>query len=445
MARRKENAKPGAVPFRIIIHIGREYLLSFAISFLFFFIVFFINQMLLLAEDILSKNAALDQTMLLLLYSLPSVVAIAFPFSALAGALMTSASLNADNEFLALSAAGISPRALFAPFLVMGLLASGISFTANDYFLPRGSMAFRKVYGKLVATSAAIELSPYSIKRYADTVIVTGSKQGEEIGEVLIFEPGREDSNSFISAGKAKLQIDPDGNRALIEMTDVVEHRIPSGDQQKFSLSTAGGISYRLKLKEPVVGFSGSSPSEMSSRALHENVVKKRQALDIRVADAQRQESALRAELFSLYSAHAGVADASPDAATAKARAETAQKLQRTTVALSQSDTSRPKDRSLQIYELEYSKKFAIPAAGFFFSLLAFPLGLGTKRAGRTAGFGMALLLSTMYWGLLFAGQTLGLRSSLSPVLAIWAPNILVLLAGLATWQVRKRGARRTI
>jgi lipopolysaccharide export system permease protein len=112
---------------------------------------------------------------------------------------------------------------------------------------------------------------------------------------------------------------------------------------------------------------------------------------------------------------------------------------------LDQALSIRPKDRSLQLYELEYNKKFAIPAAGFFFSLLAFPLGLGTKRSGRTAGFGVALILSTLYWGLLFAGQTLGLRSEIAPGLAMWAPNALVLSMAALLWFLRKRGNRRIV
>jgi len=49
-------------------------------------------------------------------------------------------------------------------------------------------------------------------------------------------------------------------------------------------------------------------------------------------------------------------------------------------------------DTSLQIYRLELQKKFVIPSACFFFALLAFPLGLGSRKAGRSAGFGLALL-----------------------------------------------------
>lgn len=213
------------IPLTVLRYIAGEFLLSLGISFLFFFVVFFVNQILLLAEDILAKNAPLAQTLLLLLYSLPSVVAIAFPFSALAGALMTSARLNSDNEILAFSSLGISPKTLYTPFLVLGLAVSLLSFAANDYLLPRGARSFKKVYADLVQASASIELAPFSVKRYKDLVVVTGEKKGEEIGNILLFEAAKDSRQSFISAATASLSLDDENSAALISMTDVMEHR----------------------------------------------------------------------------------------------------------------------------------------------------------------------------------------------------------------------------
>jgi len=428
-------------PRTAFLYIVREFCLSFAISFLFFFVVFFINQILLLAEDILAKNAPLDQTILLLLYSLPSVVAIAFPFSALAGALMTSARLNTDNEILAFSALGVSPATLYAPFLVMGLVASLLSFAANDYFLPRSAVAFRRIYGQLVARSASIELTPFSVKRYTKAIVVTGAGEGGDIGDILLFETDEKKVNKVISAGRASIAIDPDGSQAVIEMSDILEHSVQLDEKSKFSISKADTLLYRFMLKDPIVGFSGSSPSEMSSRDLLENLRKKRNTLDARKKDIARQEAETRARLTTAYLS-GGPGQPEPAATASKERQQT---LQRAVSALAQAQSALPSDRSLQIYELEYNKKFAIPSAGFFFAFLAFPLGLGTKRAGRTAGFGMALLLSSLYWGLLFVGQTAGLRSAVSPALAMWAPNGLVLAATAVVWVIRRSGGRRSV
>jgi lipopolysaccharide export system permease protein len=431
------------IPLTVLRYIAGEFLLSLGISFLFFFVVFFVNQILLLAEDILAKNAPLAQTLLLLLYSLPSVVAIAFPFSALAGALMTSARLNSDNEILAFSSLGISPKTLYTPFLVLGLAVSLLSFAANDYLLPRGARSFKKVYADLVQASASIELAPFSVKRYKDLVVVTGEKKGEEIGNILLFEAAKDSRQSFISAATASLSLDDENSAALISMTDVMEHRTKGEKGGGFVVSSAETLLYRFTLREPIIGYSSSGPYELSTKELSLAIEKKRGSLQRRIDDAQRQGSTARSELLSRYQRESSISAPRNGGDGNKKTSESS--LARGLSSLDQALSIRPKDRSLQLYELEYNKKFAIPAAGFFFSLLAFPLGLGTKRSGRTAGFGVALILSTLYWGLLFAGQTLGLRSEIAPGLAMWAPNALVLSMAALLWFLRKRGNRRIV
>jgi lipopolysaccharide export system permease protein len=87
-------------------------------------------------------------------------------------------------------------------------------------------------------------------------------------------------------------------------------------------------------------------------------------------------------------------------------------------------------DRSLQIYLLEYYKKFSIPFACFAFICFAFPVGMFTKRSGRSVGFGIGLFVTIIFWGILFAGQTMGIRMYFPPFLSMWLPDILILSVG---------------
>ncbi len=426
-------------------------MLSLFISFCFFFVIFFINQILLMAEEILSKNVPLHKTILLLFYSLPSIVTISFPFSALAGGLMASARLNSDNEFLAMAASGISIRTMYLPFIIIGLLSSFISFQSNDYFLPRGTKAFQREYGRLVAKSASVELGAYSVKNYAQMTIVTGEKKDDAIGAVLLYPqsgtPGVS-SKTLIAAGKARFSISPDQYNALVTMDSVWQQEIDTKKPNHFSISRAEQVQYRIKISEPIAGFSSAGPSEMSSAQIKVKITDKTANLEKRISDSRIQKSRTRVRLISAYGTelYSAPEEAIP-VKTVKAKNNPAEAplaaLAKSTNEYRASVTALPQDRTLQIYKLEYHKKFSIPAAGFFFSLLAFPLGLGTGKAGRTAGFGLALLLSVVYWALLFAGQTLGLRSALEPGLAMWAPDLLVLAAAALMLVLRHFSSRR--
>jgi lipopolysaccharide export system permease protein len=96
-------------------------------------------------------------------------------------------------------------------------------------------------------------------------------------------------------------------------------------------------------------------------------------------------------------------------------------------------------DRTLQIFSIEFHKKFSIPFGCFAFAVLAFPLGRFAKRSGRSVGFGLGLFVAIVYWSLLVGGQTIGVQNqTTSPALMMWLPNIVVVVAGMAMLSLRR-------
>ena len=74
--------------YLLIRYLVKELLLYFTIAFLFFFMIFFVNQILLLAEDILKKRVPVADVVRLIVYSLPAIIAQSAPFATLVGFLM---------------------------------------------------------------------------------------------------------------------------------------------------------------------------------------------------------------------------------------------------------------------------------------------------------------------------------------------------------------------
>jgi lipopolysaccharide export system permease protein len=108
--------------------------------------------------------------------------------------------------------------------------------------------------------------------------------------------------------------------------------------------------------------------------------------------------------------------------------------LRPSTASVKSKRANKPIDRNLDLYRLEYYKKFSIPAGAAFFVVLSFPIGARARRAGRSVGFGLGLLIAVVYWALLLGGQTLGTRLGFSPFWAMWLPDIFVFIAGLGAW-----------
>ncbi|MDR0451812.1 MAG: LptF/LptG family permease, partial [Treponema sp.] len=129
-----------SVSLTMFKYIVRETLFAFFVAFLFFFFIFFVNQLLLMAKEILSKKVPPFQVALLVVYALPSIIAMAAPFAALVGTLMSIGRLSSDNEILVMLSSGLSYRNIFLPAIAVGIFISLISFFTNDVLLPLGTL-----------------------------------------------------------------------------------------------------------------------------------------------------------------------------------------------------------------------------------------------------------------------------------------------------------------
>ncbi len=76
---------------------------------------------------------------------------------------------------------------------------------------------------------------------------------------------------------------------------------------------------------------------------------------------------------------------------------------------------------------VELQRKLAFPFVTFVMTLLAVPFGVAAGRRGTVYGIGLGIVLALGYWIAFSAFIALGKAGLLSPVLAAWSPNIIVL------------------
>jgi lipopolysaccharide export LptBFGC system permease protein LptF len=226
---------------------------------------------------------------------------------------------------------------------------------------------------------------------------------------------------------------------AILNMNNFTElKKLNAGSAGDFSVTKAGAAEIRIRIREPLINYSSTAPSEMSLLMLANKIKEKERMLDDRIKEKASQEATTLDRLRLNYDLIA--IETQQKESTNKNGS--LQLLQNDLTSLVNKMRSlknqKISDASLQVYRLEYEKKLVLPSACFFFALLALPLGIGSKRAGRAAGFGIALLLSVIYWALLFLGQTLGYRQNTNPVISMWMPNFVMLLATCSLWIVRK-------
>jgi lipopolysaccharide export LptBFGC system permease protein LptF len=77
--------------------------------------------------------------------------------------------------------------------------------------------------------------------------------------------------------------------------------------------------------------------------------------------------------------------------------------------------------------QVELQRKLAFPFVTLVMTLLAIPFGVSVGRHGALYGIGLGIVIALCYWTLISAFVAIGRAGLLPPLLAGWAPNILVL------------------
>lgn len=415
----------------ISIYIAKEYLISFAVSFLFFFFIFFVNQILLLAQKILAKNVPVHEVLLLLLYSLPMVIYFSAPFASLVGALMAVGRLSSDNEIQACQASGIPYFRIFSPLLVIGLILSMVSFSVNDYLQPAGNQAFYTLYKEILNRNPAMELEPYSVNRYQDIVIITGNVQGNTIDQIMIIDSTAEKDERIITARQAVfLEETEHEDMITFELVDVFSQTADNKEREKFEYFQSELMVYNILVSNFIPSRSTLSPSEMTSADVYDVIKEKSAALELRM---DSHENRILFDLVALSSIYTADLDSSNQYHNHLNRLNHYEKE------IFDLEQKEIYDRSLQIHRLEFNKKFSLPFACLAFVVFAFPVGMFSKRSGRSVGFGIGLFVAIFYWSMFFVGQTLTYRVNFDPFWAVWIPNGVIILLGIFFYYLRFR------
>ena len=411
----------------IFRYIMTEALFSFFIAFLFFFFIFFVNQILLMAKEVLTKRVPFDLVALLILYSLPTVIAMAAPFASLVGTLMTVGRLTSDNEILVLLSSGLSYRNVFLPAVIVGLLVSIMSFFTNDVLLPAGTIQFNRLWRQILVSIPALELEANSVKRFRDTVIVTGDVTGITIDNVIIMDKTSDGERRVIMANNAELK---DGGREglSLEMEKAFIQSSKEIIREDYDYANTGFLQYWVSNDDIIQSGVSISPREMSSRDVYTAIIGKRGDLAVRLNDRKGRVLAQAFSLEKIYRA------GPPGEGWTRKNNNVSSFLREL-----QSFYGLKTDRSLTLHLIEFNKKFSMPFGAFFFVFLSVSLGLMAKKSGQTVGFIFGVIISVIYWVMLFYGQTMGLRFGTSPFWSMWFPNITCLIAGVVLAIIRIR------
>ncbi len=148
----------------------------------------------------------------MLLRVMPLIVAkvlpFIFPVAILLATTMVYGRMSADNEIVALRAAGVHLWFIVAPALLLGLLASGVSLYLADWYIPGSRVRIRQMLARHVAEWLDRRLAQTPI-RLGRVGIRHHGKHGSVLKAITITEYGEQGQPElFISAEEASYYVD---------------------------------------------------------------------------------------------------------------------------------------------------------------------------------------------------------------------------------------------
>src|SRR5208282_3462832 len=95
---------------------------------------------------------------------------------------------------------------------------------------------------------------------------------------------------------------------------------------------------------------------------------------------------------------------------------------------------------SARWYLIEFHRRFALTTACLVLAMVGIPLGLSSKKSGKSGGFVLTILLVFAYYVVSLVGVSLARQGTVSPWFGAWLADLVFLALGvLLLWQAERR------
>ncbi len=350
-------------------------------AFLFTFVIF-MRDLGRLLEIVVRNSAPLPSVAELFLLTLPVACTITIPMGLLVGILIGLSRLAADSEVTAMRASGLGAW-MFVRIVAVFAVATWLLALANSIWLaPMSSAALSRLEDKLRSSEASFEIQPRVF--YEDFKNM-----------VLYVEDVRSGSKASVWRGIFLADVsDP----AAPKITMAHDGIILADDPTSLHMHLNQGSQQEVQPQNP-------GQYEISTFA-HTDL-----PIAIPPPDEGKQDLVPVAEMSTAQLWYRGH---HPESYTGKPR-----NLQ---------DTPATRARW---YLVEFHRRIALPTSCLVLALVGIPLGLSSKKGGKSMGFVLTIVLVFLYYFISLTGISLGRSGRIPPFVGVWAANFFFLIAGL--------------
>ena len=350
----------------------KEIVAPTAVAFVIYTGFMLIRGLVQFSDLLLQSSSPLLDTGRVLAFSTPHIVVLTLPVAFLLGILVGAGRLSQDSELIALRAAGIDLLTIYRPIGVLAVLFAILTGVVMTVVVPRTN---RILYGM------KLQLSTYAIAQRIQPGVFSPEFGGRRIyverasadrktleGLIVADTSNPEDGERLTLARRGALEIEEAEGQLWLRLEDAVTHHT-AADARGYDRASYGTQRILIDDTNPRERFAKTKPEKQLREMTLPELV-------------QRARTTKNAVLSRLS-------------------------------------------------WVEVHKKFSFPAACLVFGLVGLPLGVVNRRGGRAAGFAVSTAIVLGYYVLYASGEAKAVEGTLSPSMAMWLPNLLLLALGL--------------
>ncbi len=344
--------------------------------------VLFLQRVGRLFEILVRSSASFRTAGELFALAVPFTLSFSIPLGVLIGVLIALSRMSSDGEITAMRAAGVSSRKVVAPVLTLAFLAMLITAISSLWLTPYSISSTYRILNKMVAEELTAEVHPRIFEeQFPNTVLYVGDViQGPITRWRNVFMADIRPPSERKSSGSEERGDSPRVTVAsnAIAIPDIVHNRI--------QLSLLNGGTHEVG-KDITRYFSTSFPKgDQLLEATKPNAV-------------HPTKEYIEMDTVPLYK----VAYRDPTLEPAKRIAA----------------------------RIELHQRFALPPACILLALIGIPLGVSSRKGGKSSAVVLTALLAFLYWMGLIAANGLAREGKLPVGTAVWIPNVVFAAIGI--------------
>ncbi len=348
----------------------RETIPNFFIGLLVFTFVMLMNQILVLAELLITKGVDFVLIFLIIFYSLPALTVLTIPMSLLLGILLSLGRLNSDSEITVMRASGISIYRMMVPILLFALLCWMICLYLMQVTVPWANYSLSNLMFRIMTTNATSQLKPRVFyNQFTNMLLYVQDipSKGQSWKGVFIYDESQIDKSRVILARQGEVQNKPSSKEELeIRLENGSWHEVDPRRPQDYTF---------VYFTENVLPL--PTPSQFTG--------------EIPKSDREQTIPELKLKIKEF----------------------------------------REKKFPTNFLEVEIHKKYSIPFACVVFAFLALTLGITSKRGSRSSAYATSIGIILLYYVFLIGGERVGDAGRVSPWTGAWGANLILGLLGI--------------